>query len=190
MKHYFRLMLVTILLTPNPSFGNVENVENKDIQKETETPHMQETTNANQKTRKERINQAFNELRKDNLHILDNFYHPNLKFSDPLGDINGLKQMKAYYANLYETVKDINFDFKVMSEEGDNIMAPWVMTLSAEGLNGGEPIQVTGISHITFDPKTNLVIYHRDYFDMGEFIYEHIPVLASIIRMVKRKLAH
>ena len=141
-------------------------------------------------SRKERIIKAFNDLRADNLHILDSFYHPQLKFSDPLGNINGLSEMKAYYAKMYETVKDIDFDFSDITEEGNHIMAPWVMTLTAEGLNGGEPVRVTGISHITFDEATNLVIYHRDYFDMGEFIYEQIPVLGSIVRMVKKKLAH
>ena len=69
-------------------------------------------------------------------------------------------------------------------------MAPWTMTLTAEGLNGGEPVSVIGISHLTFDEKTDLVIYHRDYFDMGAFIYEQVPVLGSIVRMIKRKLAH
>ena len=162
--------------------------ENKEGYKE--EMETQKAPDQGQNSRKARVTKAFNDLRADNLHILDNFYHPNLKFSDPLGDINGLKEMKAYYAKMYETVKDINFDFKNISEEGDHIMAPWTMTLTAEGLNGGEPVQVIGISHLTFDPKTNLVIYHRDYFDMGSFIYEHIPVLGSIVRMVKRKLGH
>ena len=30
--------------------------------------------------------------------------------------------------------------------------------------------------------------YHRDYFDMGEFIYERVPVLGSVIRAIKRRL--
>lgn len=147
--------------------------------------------NENQEiTRKERIKKAFNDLRADNLHILDAFYHQELKFHDPIGKIEGLKDMKAYYAKMYETVTDIHFDFESMTEEGDNIIGTWTMALKAKGLNGGNEVKVKGVSHLRFDPQSNLVIYHRDYFDMGEFIYEYIPVLGSFVRMVKKKLSH
>jgi hypothetical protein len=141
-------------------------------------------------TRKERIVKAFNDLRADNLHILDQFYHPKLKFLDPIGEIDGLPAMKAYYANMYETVTDIRFDFDTLTEEGANIMASWTMVLKAKGLNGGEEVSVKGVSHLKFDSESNLVIYHRDYFDMGAFIYEYIPVLGTFVRMVKKKLSH
>ncbi len=141
-------------------------------------------------TRKERIVKAFNDLRVDNLHILDNFYHPKLKFHDPIGEIDGLEAMKAYYAQMYETVTDIRFDFETLTQEGDNIIGTWTMHLKAKGLNGGEQVSVKGVSHLRFDPDSNLVIYHRDYFDMGAFIYEYIPVLGTFVRMVKKKLSH
>jgi len=33
------------------------------------------------------------------------------------------------------------------------------------------------------------VIYHRDYFDMGAFVYENIPVLGSVVRYTKKRLS-
>ncbi|MCF8059777.1 MAG: nuclear transport factor 2 family protein [Bacteriovoracaceae bacterium] len=153
--------------------------------------HAEQATSESQMiTRKERIKNAFNTLRADNLHILDGFYHPSLKFHDPLGEISGLDAMKAYYANMYKNVTDIRFEFGTLSEEGDDIFGIWNMILKAKSLNGGEEVKVLGVSHLKFDPETNLVIYHRDYFDMGSFIYEHIPILGSIIRRIKRKLGH
>lgn len=140
--------------------------------------------------RKERIIKTFNELRKDNLHILDNFYHQDLEFIDPVHSLKGLDAIKKYYANMYENVTDIRFDFKQLVEEENQIIATWDMTLTASGLNGGEPVIVAGNSHVTFDPETDLVIYHRDYFDMGAFIYEHVPVLGRVIQYIKKKLGH
>ncbi|HGP4674712.1 TPA: nuclear transport factor 2 family protein, partial [Vibrio cholerae O1] len=32
------------------------------------------------------------------------------------------------------------------------------------------------------------VTYHRDYFDMGEMLYEQLPVLGQVIRAIKRRL--
>lgn len=141
-------------------------------------------------TRKERIEKAFNTLRADNLHILDNFYHPELTFTDPVGSLTGLKAMKDYYRTMYENVQDIKFHFHHMVEEDNNIMVTWTMDLRADGLNGGEMVKVAGVSHVVFDERTNLVISHRDYFDMGEFVYETVPILGSIIRYIKKKLSH
>lgn len=166
-----------------PSMMDAMAQENKEVEK-------MESSSSTMSVRKDRILKAFNDLRADNLHILDNFYHPNLLFADPLGEIKGLKAMKAYYAQMYETVTDIKFDFGTLTEEGDNVIGTWIMTLKAKGLNGGEEVKVSGVSHLRFDSASDLVIYHRDYFDMGEFIYEHIPVMGGLIRMVKKKLGH
>ena len=32
------------------------------------------------------------------------------------------------------------------------------------------------------------VFQHHDYFDMGEFIYERVPVLGGVIRAIKNRL--
>lgn len=140
--------------------------------------------------RKERVQKTFNELRADNLHILDNFYHSNLNFEDPVGSLSGLSNMKAYYKSMYQNVTDIRFDFHSLIEEEDDMVGIWTMELRAKGLNSGKPVFVKGSSHLRFDPKSNLVIKHRDYFDMGEMIYEHIPLLGKLIKAIKGKFSH
>lgn len=141
-------------------------------------------------TRKERIQKAFNDLRADNLQILDHFYHSQIIFEDPLGRIETLKSLKDYYASMYENVTDISFNFSHLVEEGDSIMGSWTMSLKAKGLNKGEAVLVKGVSHMKFDSEKDLVIYHRDYFDMGEMIYEHIPLLGATIKLIKKKMGH
>lgn len=140
--------------------------------------------------RKQRIENVFNELRKDNLQILDAFYHPDLHFLDPIGEMKGLQKMKDYYAQMYENVKEIKFDFEHHVQDGPNHMATWTMTYSVDALNGGEPISMKGVSDIRFDEETNLVIYHRDYFDMGAMVYEHIPFFGAMVRYLKGRFEH
>ena len=98
--------------------------------------------------------------------------------------------MKAYYAGMYENVKDIRFDFSDHVAQDDNFSSFWSMTFQAEGLNGGDPITIEGVSRIKFDQETDLVIYHRDYFDMGAMVYEHVPVVGAMIRYIKGKFEH
>ena len=137
---------------------------------------------------KDRIYAFFNNLRRDALHLVDEFYDENVEFIDPLGSHDGVAAVRKYYAGLYENVTAIRFEFGPMIEEGDTVSAPWQMHLSARTLNGGRPIGVPGISYIRFNLSTGKAIYHRDYFDMGAFIYEHVPVLGSVVRMVNRRL--
>lgn len=135
----------------------------------------------------EKIEKIFNGLNKDTMHLVDEFYHAQARFEDPIGSHNGVESIRNYYANLYQNVQSIRFDFSKHICQGTDCASTWVMHLQAEGLNGGKPISVIGNSVFQFD-SSGKVIYHRDYFDMGEFIYEHIPVLKNIIGYIKSKL--
>lgn len=135
----------------------------------------------------EKIKNVFNTLRADNLHILDDFYDQEVQFVDPIGTHDGLESIKNYYKSMYKNVKNIKFETKNMISNGNSHVYIWRMILEADGLNGGEPVYVEGNSHIEFNEQ-NLVTYHRDYFDMGEFIYEYIPVLGWTIKKIKKRL--
>ncbi len=63
------------------------------------------------------------------------------------------------------------------------------MYLKAPSLNSGREITVDGVSLITFRGAEGKVISHRDYFDMGEFIYERVPILSSVIGFIKNKMS-
>jgi len=135
----------------------------------------------------EKVNWSFNTLNKDNVsEVVDQFYHEEVEFSDPVEKIKGRDGIKKYYGNMYKNVKEIRFDFSEMVSQGDTVVGVWVMTLKTDSLNGGESFQVEGNSVIRF--KDGKAIYHRDYFDMGAFIYEKIPVVGWLVRKVKDKL--
>lgn len=135
----------------------------------------------------EKIKYVFDNLRADNIQILNDFYAKDTTFIDPLGTHNGIQSVKNYYQNLYKNVKSIKFTYKDLVSNGNTHALYWTMTLSADGLNGGSPIILEGNSYIKFN-EAGLVSFHRDYFDMGEFIYEHVPVMSWLVKKVKDKL--
>ncbi len=137
-----------------------------------------------------KIEAFFNQLRKDRLELVDQFYSPDVFFQDPLGDIQGRDKLRAYYKNLYESVLDIRFEFRNIGSVENRAFAPWIMHLRAPKLKRAQWISVAGISEIEFDSRSGQATYHRDYFDMGAFIYEHIPVLGSVVRAIRGRLAH
>lgn len=138
-------------------------------------------------TNAEKVNWSFNALNKDNVaEVVEQFYHPDLEFSDPIVKVKGREAMKKYYANMYKNVKEVRFAFNEFVSMGDTVVGVWVMTLKTDALNGGEAFTVDGNSVIKF--KDGQAIYHRDYFDVGAMVYEKIPVVGWMVRKVKSKL--
>ena len=120
--------------------------------------------------------------------LVSQFYSTEASFCDPVVIIKGAPAIEKYYSGLYQNVEEIKFEFAELIEAGNWVAAPWIMHLKAKKLNAGKLISVPGISHIQFESSSGKAIYHRDYFDMGAFVYEYVPVLGMVIRFIKEKL--
>jgi hypothetical protein len=130
----------------------------------------------------------FNALNGKSMDLVDIFYHPQAHFTDPIGEHTGVADIKKYYQGIYGPVTDIRFEFKTPLVAGQELAQEWSMFFKSSKLNGGKEIVVHGLSKIKFDSETHQAIEHRDYFDVGEMVYEHVTVLGMIVRWIKGKL--
>lgn len=136
----------------------------------------------------DRARDAFTRLDINNLQVVDEFYDSNVEFHDPITQLKGKENMRAYYKKMYQGLKSIKFDYQEAIESDKTVVLIWTMTYATDKLNGGAPIVVKGNSHMKFGGPENKVIYHRDYLDVGAMVYEHIPVLGAGVRYIKTKL--
>ncbi|MFN2356691.1 MAG: nuclear transport factor 2 family protein [Desulfotignum sp.] len=130
---------------------------------------------------------TFNRLDKNNLALLDQIYHHEIHFEDPAHTLDGIDSLKQYFSVLYENIQSIHFDFNTHLQSGSQAFMTWTMHYSHPRLAKGRPITVDGCSCLFFAPDGR-VIDHRDYFDLGAMVYEHIPVLGNIIQTIKKRL--
>jgi len=137
---------------------------------------------------KERIVKAFNDFNGKNLDLIEDFYADNIVFVDPIAEQKGMSEVKKYYSKIYTNVQSIKFDFISLVEENGQVFGSWKMVFRAKGLNDGKEVSTFGSSHFKYNKETMKVYYHRDYYDMGEFIYQHIPVLSYVIKKVNKRL--
>lgn len=137
--------------------------------------------------RSARIRRAYDDVRVDNLYLLDELYDEKMVFQDPLDRTEGLHEFKIYMEAMYQYVTDIKWTYHDETIDGDTHVLVWTMTLTTKGLNKGEPFTIDGVSHLKFG-ESNKIIYHRDYFDMGEYIYERVPVVKWFVNKVKKRL--
>ncbi|AWM94256.1 transcriptional regulator [Pseudomonas sp. 31-12] len=134
----------------------------------------------------EHFARQFAQLDKDNLQRLGELYADDVHFTDPLHDVQGLGQLRSYFAELYANVTELRFDFRGFDQtgEGEGYLR-WVMSYRHPRLSGGQLIHVDGCSHLLWRDK---VYRHRDYFDAGALLYEHLPVLGRAISWLKRRM--
>ncbi len=127
---------------------------------------------------------SFDAAMLDKLHEV---YADNIEFCDPVHTVNGVAEMRRYFASLMGGLEECRFEFHdslEMPERGEAVLF-WTMHYRHHKLAGGQLLSLPGTSHLRFAQK---IYYHRDYYDLGAMLYERVPVLGSIIRHIKHGL--
>lgn len=129
----------------------------------------------------------YHKLDRHNLHLLNEVYHPDVVFEDSAHRLEGRRALCDYFQALYANVTQCEFIIHEQQQVGDSGFITWTMELQHPNLKRGKPIRVNGASHLKFSQQQ--VVYHRDYFDLGEMVYENLPLLGAVIKIVKQRLS-
>ena len=117
---------------------------------------------------------------------LHSVYANNIEFIDPVHRMQGLPALDRYFNDLMTNVLSLEFRITETHVSDGQAFLQWIMSYEHPKLAGGRRIEVAGISHIRFEDK---IFYHRDYYDLGQMVYEHVPLYGWITRWLKARLA-
>lgn len=154
-------------MTPTPELTNARNMTSADFLAE-------------------RVKRAYQTLGKDNLAEVEMLYAEDVCFEDPTHGVQGREALLAYFARTFANLKGCHFMFHQTVTNGTDIFLSWTMFLRHPRLRHGETIRVEGASYLK--TRNGKIYYHRDYFDMGAMVYEHLPLLGRIIQRIKQRL--
>lgn len=116
--------------------------------------------------------------------LLREIYANNVVFKDPIHEIHGIEQLIDYFKKLNSNLIEGSFQFTSESIVGSKAYLTWEMHLDLKRPN--KSVRASGISVLFFEKK---ITEQRDYFDAGELFYEQVPILGSIIKMLKKRIA-
>ena len=122
---------------------------------------------------------------------LSTLYNKNITFTDPAHSIMGLPALCDYLNHQYGNVQHCEFVLLGEWRSGDNLFLQWDMSLRHPKLNSGKTIVVNGLSNLLLKTENNddaKISMHRDYFDLGQLLYENVPVIGAINRQLKKGL--
>ncbi|MNZ70587.1 nuclear transport factor 2 family protein [Lelliottia amnigena] len=113
-------------------------------------------------------------------------YHPDAALIDPFGEHQGLFAIQRYFTHLLANVDHCRFVIDAPLCVTDRFAVTWTMHWSHPRVSGGEKLALPGCSVV--DVQEDQIIRQRDYYDAGEMIYEHLPVLGWAVRGIKRRV--
>ena len=118
---------------------------------------------------------------------LKDVYSTDVVFVDPVATHRGLVQLEAYFDRLLKGCEACTFKIHDASESQSSVFIRWTMKFAHRKLNGGQPVNVDGLSAIKVE--RGKVTFQRDFYDMGAMIYENVPVIGRIVTGLKTRLA-
>ncbi len=128
----------------------------------------------------------FENLTPETVADLDLFSTENLYFEDPFNKLNNRADVKRMFADMFHQMTDPIFTVSSVSwnSGGDIAILKWRFTGDAGRLGS---VDFEGMSEICFNGD-GLIKSHTDYWDAATYFYEKIPVLGSLIRLIKRSM--
>ena len=134
-----------------------------------------------------RFYEVYNELNANNLNLLNEVYRQDIQFIDPFHSMSGMKDLQHYFQQLYQNVEYCQFTFEKACLSQHHAYTSWTLTMEHPRLNKGKRYEVNGTSFLKFDDK---IYFHQDYFDGGQLIYERLPWVGYLIRLIKSRMGN
>ncbi|MEN0063323.1 MAG: nuclear transport factor 2 family protein [Myxococcota bacterium] len=133
----------------------------------------------------DRFRDAFAQFDPAQPFPVDEVYAPDVVFEDPAHRMEGREALRAYFHRLNRNVRSIHFGFDDDLRGEGRAALSWTMEIKLK-VGPRRSVVVPGTSWLRHDES--FVTLQRDHFDLGALVYEQVPVVGSVIRLLRRAL--
>jgi hypothetical protein len=133
------------------------------------------------------LRRFFETLSPGSVGEIGRVYAPDAYFKDPFNEVRGLPAIERIFRHMFEQVSEPRFvihDAVIQDEQG---FVTWDFRFRMRRFSRDEQV-IRGASHLRFD-AAGLVVFHRDYWDAAEELYEKLPLLGGLMRFLRRRAA-
>jgi len=135
----------------------------------------------------ENFTQFYQQLNNKDISGLPNVYSHDIEFIDPIATHHGIDEVTFYFSKLFKSTRSCSFVItKTQSSGSESFVVEWQMRFVSKKLSKKKQIVVDGVTLLK--TRENLVVYHRDYYDMGQLVYENIPILGQLVKKIKEQM--
>lgn len=134
----------------------------------------------------EALKHSYANMLKMDLAAIDRIYASDIIFRDPITMLRGLPSLQDYLAATISNVTECRFEYLDELYSDSTAYLKWNMHFRHPRLAAGELLTVRGISQLQFNER---IYFHEDSYDVGQILYEHVPVLGGVNRWLKTRMA-
>ena len=131
-----------------------------------------------------RLADFYETLTPASIATLGDHYAPDVRFKDPFNEVTGTTAIRRIFAHMFATTASPRFVVTDCIEQGEQAMLGWAFHFALRG----RALTVRGVTHLRFDAEGRVTL-HRDYGDAAEELYEKLPLLGGLMRLIKRRLS-
>ncbi len=134
----------------------------------------------------QRIVVFFETLQPSSVQGMGDFYAADAYFKDPFNEVRGLLDIQHIFSHMYVALDKPHFVVTDRVVQGSQCFLVWDFKFHFKRFDTTALQTVHGTSHLRFAPDGR-VIYHRDYWDAAEELYEKLPLVGSLMRWLKKR---
>ncbi len=131
----------------------------------------------------DRIVVFFETLSRESVNRMGEHYTEDCYFKDPFNEVHGLAHTQRIFLHMYEVLNDPRFVITGRVAQGNACFLTWDFLFTMKRFLKGEQC-IRGTSHLKL-AADGRIAYHRDYWDAAEELYEKLPLLGGVMRVLK-----
>lgn len=112
-------------------------------------------------------------------------YDDAVVFKDPFNKVKGIRAVYEVFEHMYQTLDKPGFIIKEYIDKQNVAYVKWDFTFAFKGEKNENRFE--GVSRLQINNQGK-IISHVDFWDAAEHIYEKMPVVGSVLRLIKHKI--
>jgi steroid Delta-isomerase len=134
-----------------------------------------------------RIVTFYETLTEQTLPQLRELYAAKAYFKDPFNEVGDIAAIEKIFAHMFVALQDPRFVVTTNIAHGNEAFLTWDFNFRIKKYKPNVSQTIRGASHLRFDAEGR-VVFHRDYWDAAEELYEKLPIIGSVMRFVKQRV--
>lgn len=131
----------------------------------------------------QRLLSWYETLSPQSLADIADYYAADAHFRDPFNDVVGLAPIHAIFEHMFASTQAPRFVFQTRMLDGNQAFVTWRFDCVIRR----RLWQIQGSTYLRFD-AAGLVLEHCDYWDAAQELYEKLPLIGPLLRLIKRTM--
>ena len=184
MKILITLILIVVVMIACTRSPNLK-LNRSEVAYKSEIQNYPATETADAKSRFESVFKNFHsDATEPNIRAL---YADNFHFNDTFVIMNNIEELVPHMINTAQNVELTTVEIHEVIKTETDYYLKWTMHMKFTAVGKHIDSVSMGMSQLRFD-KNGKVIFHQDYWDGSENLYEHLPLIGRFVKKIKSNL--